>query len=237
MTKKLLVFDIWGDYGYFRKGYTSTSTITYPFPSRTSIAGLISCILGLEKDSYHDIFNENNSKIGLRILNPIKKMNINLNYINTKGKKFLLSDIKENPRVQVQAEFLKDVKYRIYLSLKDQNLLNELFNLINEHKSIYTPCLGISECLADFNLAYPKLLDLNKKNGENIDINSVILKDKYNIVIEPNRKYGIVKSPGFMNSERVVSKFIEYYYEENGNPIKIENGDYYSIGDENIVLY
>lgn len=237
MTEKLLVFDIWGDYGYFRKGYTSTSTITYPFPSRTSIAGLISCILGLEKDSYHDIFNENNSKIGLRILNPIKKMNINLNYINTTDNKFLLSDIKENPRVQVQAEFLKDVKYRIYLSLKDQNLLNELFNLINEHKSIYTPCLGISECLADFSLVYPKLLDLNKKNGENIDINSVILKDKYNIVIEPNRKYGIVKSPGFMNSERVVSKFIEYYYEENGNPIKIENGDYYSIGDENIVLY
>ena len=25
---KLLAFDIWGDYGYFRRGYTSTSTIT-----------------------------------------------------------------------------------------------------------------------------------------------------------------------------------------------------------------
>ena len=84
MSEKLLAFDIWGDYGYFRRGYTSTSTITYPFPSRTTIAGLISGIVGLEKDSYHDFFNENNSKIGLRILNPIKKMNINLNYINTK---------------------------------------------------------------------------------------------------------------------------------------------------------
>ena len=82
MTEKLLVFDIWGDFAYFRRGYTSTSTITYPFPSRTSIAGLISSILGFEKDSYHDIFNQNNSKLGLRILNPIKKMNINLNYIN-----------------------------------------------------------------------------------------------------------------------------------------------------------
>ena len=96
MNKKLIAFDIWGDYGYFRRGYTSTSTITYPFPSRTTIAGLISGILGLEKDSYHDIFSENNSKLGLRILNPIKKININLNYINTK-EGFLLSDI--NPAI------------------------------------------------------------------------------------------------------------------------------------------
>ena len=84
MVNKLIAFDIWGDYGYFRRGYTSTSTITYPFPSRTTLAGLISGILGLEKDSYHDIFSENNSELGLRILNPIKKININLNYTNTK---------------------------------------------------------------------------------------------------------------------------------------------------------
>ena len=53
MSNKLLAFDICGDYGYFRRGYTSTSTITFPFPSRTSISGLIAGIIGLEKDSYH----------------------------------------------------------------------------------------------------------------------------------------------------------------------------------------
>ena len=126
MVNKLIAFDIWGDYGYFRRGYTSTSTITYPFPSRTTLAGLISGILGLEKDSYHDIFSENNSELGLRILNPIKKININLNYTNTKDS-ILLSEIKSNPRVQVQAEFLKDVKYRVYVSLDDDNLMEELY--------------------------------------------------------------------------------------------------------------
>ena len=40
-----------------------------------------------------------------------------------------------------------------------------------------------------------------------------------------------------MDSNRVVSKFLEYYYEENGNTIKIKNCDFYSIGDEKIVLY
>lgn len=233
---KLLAFDIWGDYGYFRRGYTSTSTITFPFPSRTTISGLIAGILGLEKDSYYDIFNEDNSKIGLRILNPIKKININLNYINTK-EGFLLSDIKSNPRVQVQAEFLKDVKYRIYISLEDTKLMEELFSNLSEHKSVYTPCLGISECIANFKLAYDDIYDLNVLNDDNVDINSIILKTTGDLIIEPERKYGIVKSPGFMNSERIVSKFLEYYYEENGNTIKIKNCDFYSIGDEKIVLF
>jgi len=234
--KKLIAFDIWGDYGYFRRGYTSTSTITYPFPSRTTIAGMISGILGLEKDSYHDFFNEYNSKIGLRILNPIKKMNINLNYINTK-EGFLLSDIKSNPRVQVQAEFLKDVKYRIYVSLEDNKLMEELYDNLSEHKSVFTPCLGISECIADFQLAYDNVFDLNMTTGSDVEINSIILKDMFDIIIEPRKKYGVVKSPGFMNSDRIVSKYLEYYYEENGNAIKIKKGDFYSIGDEKIALY
>lgn len=236
MNDKLLAFDIWGDYAYFRRGYTSTSTITFPFPSRTTIAGLISAILGLEKDSYHDIFNEHNSKLGLRILNPIRKININLNYINTK-ESIILSEIKSNPRVQLQAEFLKDVKYRIYVSLDSTDLMEELFSNLNEHKSVFTPCLGISECIADFSLAYDDILNLNSSNEHETYINSVILKDSGDLIIESGKKYGSVKSPGFMNSERVVSKFLKYYYEENGNAIKVKNCDYYSVGDEHFVLF
>lgn len=236
MNNKIIAFDIWGDYAYFRRGYTSTSTITYPFPSRTTIAGIISGIVGLEKDSYHEIFNEKNSKIGLRILNPIKKININLNYINTK-EGFLLSDIKKNPRVQVQAEFLKDVKYRIFVSLNDKQLMEELFYNLSEHKSVFTPCLGISECIADFKLAYEDMFDLTLISEKDVYIDSIILKDSSNLIIETEKKYGVVKSPGFMNSERIVNKFLEYYYEENGKPIKIKNGDFYLIGDEKIALY
>ncbi len=235
MSEKLLALDIWGDYGYFRRGYTTTSTITYPFPSRTSIAGLISAILGIERDNYYDIFSEDNSKIGLRILNPISKININLNYINTK-ESFSLADIKKNPRIQIQAEFLKNVKYRIYVSLKDKQLMEKLFYLISNHKSVYTPYLGISECIADFKIAYDDLINIKPTYGENININSVILKEN-EILIEPNKDYGIIKSPGFMNNERKVLKFLEYYYEKNGETIQINNGNYYEVEDENVILY
>lgn len=237
MVEKLLVFDIWGDYAYFRRGYTTTSTISYPFPSRTTIAGFISGILGYDRDTYYDIFNEDNSKIGLNILEPIKKTRINLNYINTK-EGFLLSDIKSTgKRNQVRAEFLKDVKYRIYVSLEDSDIMDNLYNLLNEHKAVFTPYLGISECLANFKLVGNGFFEVNKQYGNNINIDSIILKKDNNIIVEPNKKYGLVKTPGFFNNERIVEEFLEFYYEENGSTIKIHEGEYYRIGDDNVILF
>ncbi len=238
MSEKLLAFDVWGDYAYFRRGYTTTSTISFPFPSRTTVAGLISSILGFERDSYYDVFNQQNSKIGLRILNPIKKVRFNLNYINTKVG-FYLQDInqKQGLRTQVQAEFLKNPKFRIFVSLEDNKIMGDLFDLLYNHQSIYTPYLGISECLANFKLVGDDFFTLHKKYGENIQMDSVLLKDKSNILIEPGKKYGLVKSPGFMNSERVVTNYMEHYFEEKGNSILISEGEYYTIGDDNVMLF
>lgn len=239
MSKKALVFDIWGNHAYFRKGFTATSTLSYPFPSRTTIAGFISGILGLKRDSYYDLFNHENSKISLRILNPIKKFRINLNYINTKYG-FLLSDIKDQgKRTQVQAEFLKDVKYRIYLSLDNDKIMNDLFDLLNNHKSVYTPCLGISECIANFELVGNDFLGIEEKSvdeNENVSIDSVVTSE-YKILIESGKKYGLIKSPGFFDNERAVTSYIEYYYEENGKSIKVANVNYAKIGEDNVIFY
>lgn len=237
MTKDVVVFDVWGDYAYFRRGYTTTSTISYPFPSRTTIAGFISGILGYPRDSYYELFNKENSAIGLKILNPIKKTKLNLNYINTKENMHLFEIKSDGKRTQVPAEFLKDVKYRIYISLKDKELMNELYQLIKDHKSIYTPYLGITECLCNFKLVGNEIYSVEKLSGENIQIDSVVLKKDVNIIIEPGKKYGVVKSPGFMNIDRSVESFLEYYYEDNGKSIQVESCNYYKIGDDNVILY
>lgn len=233
----LLVFDVWGDYAYFRRGYTTTSTISYPFPSRTTIAGFIASILGYPRDSYYDLFNEDNSKFGLKIINPIKKTRINLNYVNTKNSMVLFEIDGNSKRTQVPAEFLKDVKYRIYLSLKDKDIMNKLYFLLKEHKSVYTPYLGISECLANFSLCGNGLYSAEILKGESVNIDSIILKDSGNIQIESGKQYGVVKSPGFMNNDRSVSSFIEYYYESKGNSIKLDSCEYYKVGGDNVILY
>lgn len=233
-----MVFDIWGDYGYFRKGYTATSTLSYPFPSRTTLAGIVSGILGYDRDSYYDLFGPKNSAFALQIVNPLQKMRINLNLIDTKTG-FILSDNK-GQRTQLPAEFLKDVRYRIWLWLDDDLIMEDLLTFLLNHKSVYTPYLGISECIANINLVNGGFFE-PKKNSftdkESIRVNSIIPVDKAKIKIEYGKKYGSVKSPAFINAERVVEGFKEFYYEENGEDILVVDGDCYSVGDANVIFF
>ncbi|MDI9435671.1 MAG: type I-B CRISPR-associated protein Cas5b [Euryarchaeota archaeon] len=237
MIDKVVIFDVWGDYGYFRKGYTTTSTLSYPFPSRTTLAGIVSGILGYDRDSYYDIFGPSNSAFALQLLNPIKKVRMNLNLVDTKTG-FILSDNK-GQRTQLPAEFLKDVKYRIYLWLEDESIMNDLLNFLSNHKSVYTPYLGISECLANVELVNDDFIKPreNYANGNDLSINSVIPTNKAKIKIEPGKKYGAVKSPAFINSERVVERFQEFFYEENGLNITIAEGKCHSVGDINVIFF
>ena len=233
---KLVVFDVWGDYGYFRKPYTSTSTLTYPFPPRTTIAGLISAILGLPKDSYHETFNEENSKIGLRLLNPVDKMNYNFKYIDT-SQGFILSDCRKNLHVQVSGELVRNPKYRIYVSLKDEELLTRLFELIKEHKSVYTPYLGESSCIADFKLAYNEIITPEKEYTMDTLIDSIMCKDNCELIIEAGKNFNTISCRSFTNKDNEPLGFQDYVYETRSNQIRIRNGDYYKVKGENIVLY
>ena len=239
LVMKLIAFDVWGDYANFRRGYTNTSSLTYPFPSRTNITGLIGAILGLPRNSYHDLFGEDNSLIGCRILNPVEKINYNVNMINTK-EGFMLSDInKDSPRVQVYGELLKNPKYRIYVGLEDEQLLNKLFNMLREHKCIYTPYFGNSTCICDFRLAYDEIFDVEPLTAseDGVPVNSIILKKKDNLILEPGKRYASIKNTGFMTSERIVTRWLEYYYLAEPGTLLLKNDTYYTIGGENIVLY
>ncbi|WP_231717005.1 CRISPR-associated protein Cas5 [Desulfosarcina ovata] len=49
---RVLAFKLWGDYGHFRKYYTTTSPLTFEFPPPTSVVGIVSAIIGLDKEQY-----------------------------------------------------------------------------------------------------------------------------------------------------------------------------------------
>ncbi|MCW3140398.1 MAG: type I-B CRISPR-associated protein Cas5b [Methanophagales archaeon] len=231
---RVLVFDVWGDYAHFRRGYTTTSPLTYPFPSRTTLAGLISTILGLPRDSYYKLFGKDNSAFALQILNPIRKIKITQNLIDTKTG-FYLWDNK-GQRTQIPFEFIKKPKYRLYVWLEGEKF-EDLIKLIRGHNSVYTPYLGISECIANFEIFKDGMFEVEKKrvNGEEVEIHSIIKKGAVKkIRLEKGKNYGIVKVPGFMNKDRSVSKYMEFYYEEDGKPLKITEGEYYTLKGEDV---
>ena len=88
--KELLIFDITGEYGHFRKYNTTTSPLTYSVPTRTAIAGMLGAILGMERETrdgryaedivpVQEFFSKEKCGVAVQVISPVKKENIGFN--------------------------------------------------------------------------------------------------------------------------------------------------------------
>jgi len=227
---KMLVFDVWGDYAHFRRFYTTTSPLSFPIPPRTALCGLIGAIIGLEKEGndYLKYFSTKFAHIALRLRNPIKKTVIAENLINTKVAKGLGMNLIKHTggRTPIRFEFLKDQKYRIYFYYTDEDdvLYQKLkYNLIN-HKTKYTPCLGLSENIANFKFVGEFEINILACKNDYVSIDTVLplqkTLEKEGIMFEREGEYFSIRMPIELNTERVVTKYGDIIFDRNGRPIK-----------------
>lgn len=186
---KVLSFDISGKYGHFKKFYTTSSPLTFYIPPPTAIYGMLGAIMGLDKGEYLKHINAETTKVAIRILLPLKKVRISLNYIDTKNSgSFNL--IKS--RTQIRKEFLKDPAYRIYTYITNENLFEKLYKLLKQGFSYYTLSLGMANLLAvyRFNGVYEsKFIDGSDRVDsvilrKNIDSGILKMKDGYRFSVE-----------------------------------------------------
>ncbi len=236
MTQKYIVFDIWSFYGHFKKPYTTTSPLTYSIPTRTALIGMVAAILGLEKGSYAGMFNRDEACLGLSIINPVKKVRISENFINTK-----LSMIKIHERTQIKIEFLKDPRYRVYFKHLDTKIHEGLKSLLEKHRCVYTPCMGLSENIANFDFIGEFDGKTVVDNKDWIHIKSVIpasMLRKDIIEFENDKEYFTEKIPVVMDNERNVKEYGEVMFERTGKSIKTSVGNFVALNniDENIVM-
>jgi CRISPR-associated protein Cas5h len=215
---RILVFDIWGEYAHFRKYYTTTSPLTFSIPPRTAISGIIGGILGFKKHEYLNHFSKDQANIGVQILNPIKKVRISENLIDTK-KASMMSRIKT--RTQIRFEFLKDAKYRIYFYHKDSKLMETLKAQLQEHKTVYTPYLGLTEHIANFD--FQGEFDVRKVEFQELKIGSAVPEKLVTrINFEDGGEYFSETMPLEMNHNRIVTEYGKVIFERNGRKISAE---------------
>ncbi|MHA1308428.1 MAG: type I-B CRISPR-associated protein Cas5b [Candidatus Heimdallarchaeota archaeon] len=161
---KFAVFEIASDYAHFKTPESTRGNFTFPFPPRTAIIGLIAGILGIERNSYW--MKENplfNTKIALEIVNPIIKDNLKVLYSHTRtitsfssiGASISIMIPKDpgNPTSRgfitpFKLDILRDVKYRIYVSIDNEKLFAELVSRFESKKYTYPPYLGHANFLA-----------------------------------------------------------------------------------------
>jgi CRISPR-associated protein Cas5h len=170
--KELISFDWCGKMAHFRKFYSNASALTHTIPPRSTVLGLLASIAEIERDSYYfgtekEVFN--NLKIGIQILNPVRKINQKFNYLKVvKGGKYgasLATNLDDlyifrgySNRKQVSTELIvphsiRDkgalVKYRIFVGFPDSD--EPIFttlkaNLIREYYP-FGVCLGAANML------------------------------------------------------------------------------------------
>jgi CRISPR-associated protein Cas5h len=233
MPERVIVLDVWGDYAHFRKIYTTSSPLTYSFPPRTALSGLIGAIVGLDKEDYFRHFLRKDAKIGCKILEPIKKVRIGENLINTKSA--IQMHLIKN-RNQIRVEFVKDPSYRIYFAHTDEALFNNLKSLLANHQSVYTPCFGLSQLICNFRFVGEFGL---KSHGEDLQTIDSVVPGRCLIrtEFENKKEYFSETLPNEMNESRVVTDYSEILFERNGKGIKAEARGIWEVGNSDRIVF
>lgn len=240
MSRPILIFDIWGDYAHFKKIYATTSAVSYAIPPKTSLYGYIGAILGLPKadNTYLASFVNKQCKLGISVQNPIimKRLGSNL--------RPNLNRTANNPKPTL-IEYVYKPKYRLYVSHDDTTFHGELRAALKEHRSVFTPSLGLASLVSNF--AYVGEVEASAvQPTEAVPIHSVIPR-KYLIALDTlalqSGQYELIEQSLYaveMNMEREVTERDDILFSrkgKSGNPISALVTECYAINDANIILF
>lgn len=226
----VLIFDLYADFGHFRKIYSTSSPLTYSIIPPTAFYGMIGAIVGLEKEgnTYLKYVNHHTVKFAVQLLHPVKKIRMGLNHINTKGNVWIPKQRREGARTQIRTEFLRFPKYRCYVHIEDSTLFDKLIDYVTYGKNVYTVSMGLSECLA--NVEFVSIGEFQqKKDGQAIEVVTAVPERKLKkLEIEFGKEYLKERLPICIDHERIVNLYDEVLFEATGRSLTVSVDSYWT---------
>ena len=143
-----LVFEVSSTLAMFRKGYTTTSAVSYPFIPPTAVAGVIAAIVGIDNGANvepdrADYWNHfSGTQIAIRIQSRLRWYSTAVNLIMFKTKN---GDMGEH--IQPKHQFVHYPSYRIYV--RGGGLYKDLKARLSCNEFIFTPYLGVAYAVAE----------------------------------------------------------------------------------------
>jgi len=232
---RVLAFDLWGDYAHFRKHYTTTSPLTFSIPPRTTVCGLLAAIIGRDKREYLRYFSDKDASIAVQLLNNVKKITLAENLIDTEAGK-PMNQIKQ--RTQIRFEFLKDPKYRIFVYHKDVSIYRELKEMLEAHKTVYTPCLGLSELLANFEYVTEYNVEVVKKTESAVEILTALpKKNLIELIFQEGYEYLSETMPRNMLPDRTVTEYASVIFERKHESLKARVNQFIRLENDDVITF
>jgi CRISPR-associated protein Cas5h len=201
------VFEVRGRLAMFRKGYTTTSSVSFPLPPPTSLGGLLGAVLGFDSgaamagENAHFWNRLEGTRIALRILEPLRYYRGTVNFWNVKNP-------QKNAHIQVKHQFLRDVAYRVYV---EGPLENALEARLSKGEFVYTPFLGVAYALAD--LRWIGRRERGSVREGAVEVTSVV-PDAKGLVLDVLASGGAFREvvPFRMTRERALAQTISVYF-------------------------
>ncbi len=235
---RTIVFDISGRYGHFRKPYAPASPVTFPFPPPPTVMGLLGAIAGLGKEAYHEALGWRTLRIGIRPLRPVHIFRTAINLINTKETDRYFRPRGAMVRIQVPYEFLSRPAYRIYVADLPETMADRLSELLARDETVYTPILGLAQCLADVMLVADTLAQKIGTDGATCSV--VPLDEETRIEYQPGRRYERVRVPAVMGPDRVVHRYRQAVMALDADPerpLPVTGTVLYKVLDETVAFF
>lgn len=241
MTNPVLIFDIEAKFASFRKIDTNSSSLSYKFPPKTTIMGIIGAILGLEKDSYYNIMD--NTFIGVRILQPSRSMFQSVNNVMIKHPSdlnFLKKGVSEEHtivpiEILVPYDWNKKISFRIYYSDNEIDKVKNCKKLLKDGLVEYPVSLGYANMLANVIYIGESQLERLENSKEILQVNSPLpLEGVENIEFNKSDFSQDDKNVLRLNKDLMPFSSIDgrrfrsriYLFEENGRaiPLRVKSG-------------
>lgn len=238
-SEEILIFDLVGKFAHFRKFYTNSSSLSYHFPPRTAIEGIISAILGKERDSYYDLFLPTKSKIAVSTRTQTRSIMQTVNYLFVKS----LGDLSgRGPRTQVPIEIItsddiyEDLRYRVYFYHEDVGLTKELEERIKQSTYHYPISFGLANflCNVDFvcwgtfqKQSFPPETKPFWDVVTPIPVAALRHFGILSVKDEDKNSYGFVQDtfPFHFEGNRELGKNMKLFYDKNFTPIRVTTSE------------
>lgn len=237
-----------GPWGHFRRVEGNVVKQTYRIIPRTTVAGLLAAVLGIERDGYYELFGPDSSRVAIEPVHEIRTLNMpvntlstaagNLQSLNSQGKISVKIPDSTDPRQQHNYEVLVEPAYRIDVALADRKRYGELRETLEAGKSHYVPSLGLSEHLAE--LDFHGEFDIESSVEEELTaVDSAVPNAVDDVVLDSGTRCGIEESPAFMSADsrgRTTTAFTTYVYNPDAEPVTVRNTQTSLVDDRTVVF-
>ncbi|GAB3761794.1 type I-B CRISPR-associated protein Cas5b [Spirosoma pomorum] len=249
MSNRLIVFELSGEYGHYRKFNTTTSPLTYPVPTRTALAGLLGAVLGVERETapgrfpdhvvpVHELFASSVCGITVQLLAPVKKVNIGFNLLDT-GNSFF--EIKKSGRTQIEFELLKNPAFRVFVQHRDSTVFDKLLERLVDKAHHFTPYLGLSQFTATLSNATSCSATSRSGNSSAVPVASAVnlslLAANPPIQFDQHVHYYVETMPIELSRSRIVTRYGEVLVNADGGNALVYTTEWLETSDFGNILF